>query len=39
MSSPVGVNRPGAVHHAHPGLESCPDPIYHSVRRPHLHQL
>ncbi|MGJ7467642.1 hypothetical protein ACR732_24735, partial [Comamonas thiooxydans] len=24
---------------AHPGLEGCADPLYHSVRRPHLRQL
>ena len=27
------------VDHAHPGLEGRSDPLYHSVRRPHLHQL
>jgi putative transposase len=27
------------VDHAHPGLEGRADPLYHSVRRPHLRQL
>ena len=27
------------VDHADPGLEGRADPIYHSVRRPHLHPL